>query len=399
MAVYTAEYTFPDDLSYQVYVKARQVKRNGVARTFASCTNPSADFWIDITVPILQVTPVDIGTQYCSTSTATVAATATDIHSGIASVKSYIDGVTSATLTNGIENLISLGADSTNKVLKITATDNMGNSSSWERSFILDTTAPTGLESADITSKFGKSIIWMVDLSSATDATSGLGGYEVRAADSGWGDSSYIYKGAEGLFTQTTAVSSNTTLYFALWDKAGNYSVAVSSTAVHYPPALVSSASITYSPEINAVTCSWDAVSTDSQGSTTDVINGYVYFIAYRDAAGVFQYNSATQYTTTANSVYIPIPIDKILTNGDNAIKVYVKATDNWGASSSDWAISDIMTTRRISSVDIGNNAFLYIIKRVQETGSATVSYSPTGTEDVSISLGNLLDGDFNNEV
>lgn len=231
MAVYTAEYTFSNDLSYQVYVKARQVKRNGVARTFASCTNPSADFWIDITVPILQVTPVDIGTQYCSTATATVAATATDAHSGIASVKAYVDGVTSSTLTNGVNNLISLGSDSTNKVLKITATDTVGNSTSWERSFILDRVGPTG--PGTITATFNRNITWNMDTSAVNDSVSGLAGIEVRASEGNWGTAGYLYRGSELFFTERPLTGENVTRYFATFDKAGNYSSSASQTDTH----------------------------------------------------------------------------------------------------------------------------------------------------------------------
>lgn len=388
-------YTFSDDLSYKVYGKAKQVKKSGIAGAYSAS---SSAVWVDITSPTLIVTSTDIATVYCTTATATVTTTATDAHSGIASVKAYVDGVTSSTLTNGAANEINLGSDSLNKNLKIVALDNASrpNSVSWERSFILDSTPPTGLESADISSKFGRNITWTIDLSSATDATSGLGGVEVRSANSGWGDSSYIYKGAEGTFLQTPTASSNLTLLFALFDKAGNYAVAVSSTAVHYPPALVSSASITYSPEINAVTASWDEVKLDSQGSATDAIASYLYFVAYKDSAGVYQYNSATQYSTVSNSVYIPIPIDKILTNGDNSIKIYIKAVDYWLASSSSWAVSDIMTTRRVVGADLAGNCFQFKAIAVQGDGTKTVNFTTSG-ETIDSNLDLLVDGKFDN--
>lgn len=397
MAIYTAEFTFPADLANQIYVKARQVKRNGVARTWASATNASADVWIDATNPVITtptIAAID-GAGYCKTTPINLTVSATDAHSGLASLEVLIDGATATALDNGSATSVALGSDSLSKKLRVVAIDNNGNQSIYDRQFVLDTTPPTGLVSADITSTFGRTITWNIDLSSATDATSGLAGFEIRSANSGWGNSSYFYRGQEYNVIQTAVATSTATMFFALFDKAGNYATAVSSTAISYPPALVGTVSGT--GEINAAKFTWGAVTTNSQGSSTDAITGYEYYATYANASGAFTASSTVVFTS-AQEVYVPIPLALLLPSGENKCKIFVRAKDVWGVTSLDWTSSTEVTSRKIEAVDLSNNAFQFVIKKVTEAGSATVSISTNSSADVDPTLLLLTDGDFQNE-
>jgi hypothetical protein len=388
-------YAFDQDYAYQIKARVRYAKKSGVVSDWTPYSN---SVWIDATVPVIRVAPITgiDGNNYCKASPLAITASATDAHSGIASLVISVDGATATALDNGSATNVALGSDSLNKSITITATDNNGNYISWSREFVFDSTPPTGLTSGKITSSFGRTITWTVDLSSATDATSGLAGFEVRAADSGWGDSSYLYRGQEAIFIQRPSTNASSTLFFALYDRAGNYATAVSSTAASYPPALVSSASISYIPEVNAVQAAWDAVNTDSQGSATDAIAGYRYFCTYKLSDGSYTSSSATVYTTLTNTAFVPIPLANILTTGDNSLKLYVRAFDVWGASSTAWAVSDIMTTRKVVGADLSGNCFQFKAIAVQGDGTKTVNFSNTG-ETIDEDLNLIIDGLFDN--
>lgn len=388
------EYSTSTDLDYKVYAKAKQVKKSGAAGSYSPS---STSVWIDITAPTLNVQAIQLidGAGYCKTTPISVTASAIDSHSGMSSLEILVDGATATAMDNGSATSVALGSDSLNKIIRIKAIDNNGNQATYDRQFVLDTTAPTGLVSADITSTFGRTITWNVDLSSATDATSGLAGFEIRSDNSGWGDSAYFYRGQEYTVIQTAAATSTSTMFFALFDKAGNYATAVSSTAISYPPALVETVSGT--GEINAAKFTWGAVTINSQGSATDAIAGYEYYATYANASGTFTASSTVVFTS-AQEVYVPIPLALLLPSGENKCKIFVRAKDVWGVTSLDWTSSTEVTSRKIEAVDLSNNAFQFVVKKVTEAGSATVSVSTNSSADVDPTLLLLTDGDFQNE-